>query len=153
MQAPARRAARALSAALATLVLGAVGCGSLEFEPIPTGSVDPARQAKAGEFGQKMLQAWARDEYPALGAEATADMQKSNDGDAQKKADKQLEEGIGSFKTMSFAEADRSKPPKVEVYRFKAVFDKSDKPVEVRVVLDLDGKVSGIWVKPWKDAL
>jgi hypothetical protein len=33
------------------------------------------------------------------------------------------------------------------------VFDKTADPVEVRVVFDGAHKLSGLWVKPWKDKL
>jgi hypothetical protein len=139
--------------AAAMLGLTLVGCGTLEFEPIPAAQVDQARQTKAGEFATTLLQAWGRNEYPALGGDATDDLKKAHGAEAQKEADQQLEKAIGSFKSMSFAEANRSKPPKLEIYRFKGAFDKTAEPVEVRVVLDPDGKVSGFWVKPWKDKL
>jgi hypothetical protein len=100
-----------------------------------------------------MLGAWARDEYPPLGDDATEEMRAGHDAEAQKKADKQLEADIGSFKSLAFHELQRTKPPKFDVYRFKATFDKSKDQVEVRVVYDVAGKVTGFWVKPWKDSL
>jgi hypothetical protein len=39
------------------------------------------------------------------------------------------------------------------LYRFKGTFSKGGSPAEVRVVYDTDGKLSGFWIKPWKDVL
>ena len=42
--------------------------------------------------------------------------------------------------------------PHYEIYRFKGNFD-LNADVEIRTVLDAEGKLAGFFVKPWKDSL
>lgn len=144
-------AARALTVAL--LGLASVGCNSMQFEKIPDAQVDATRKATAETFATTTLQAWSRDEYPALGDEASEEMKKGNTPEAQKAADKAMEKDLGNFKSLVFAEAFATKPARFEVHRFKGTFDKLAEQCEIRVVFDTDGKVSGFWVKPWREGI
>ncbi len=147
-----RRHHIAIGITLAAIVLSA--CGKPEFDRLPEDKVDATRKANAESLGNKILGAWAKDEYPKLGDEAAEKFRSAhNPEDAQRAADKSLEKEIGNFLSMTYAETHRTKDGKFEVYRFKGSFDKSKVPLEVRVVFDGDGKLTGFWVKPWKDGL
>jgi hypothetical protein len=129
-------------------------CNKVELDPIPAAELDAKKKASAEEMGTRILSEWAKDEYKELGSEANEEFKKAhNSVDGQRTSDKAIEKSLGSFKSMTFHEALRTKDKKAEAYRFKAVFDKTSDPVEVRVVLDPQGKLSGLWVKPWKDKL
>lgn len=131
--------------------LFAMGCSKPAFEKIPEASIDAKRKAAAEKFGNTVMTAWSKDTYPQVtAAEADEEFRKGhNDVARQKAADKTIEGAFGNFKSMSFHEALRSNPPKHEVFRFKGTFDKG--VAEVRVTVDLDGKIAGHFVVPWKD--
>ena len=58
---------------------------------------------------------------------------------------------VGTFKSMTFHEAQRTVPPKHTIYRFKGQFERGQ--AEVRVVLDHEGKLTGHFIKPWREHL
>ena len=141
--------AGALGVAIATFA-----CNKVEMEPIPAAELDANRRASAQAIGTRILTEWGKDEYKPLGDEAREEFRKAhNDVDAQRTADKQIEASLGTFQSMTFSQALRTKDKKAQVYRFKGVFDKTPDPAEVRVVFDEQGKLSGFWVKPWKDTI
>ena len=138
----------------ALVAFTALACSKVEMDPIPEAELDAKRQASAQAIGTRILTEWAKDEYKPLGDEAREEFRKAhNDVDAQRTADKQIEGALGTFQSMTFSQALRTKDKKAEVYRFKGVFDKASDPAEVRVVLDDQGRLSGFWVKPWKDTI
>lgn len=142
-----RRTGVVAAAALATL--SALGCEKTDMEKVPAAEVDQAHKAIAEQFGTKIMLAWAKNEYPTVGPEAMDEFQKGhNDVARQKAADKAIEDAFGDFKSMTFHEALRTKPPKFEVYRFKGTFVKGT--AEVRVTVNTAGKIAGHFVVPWK---
>lgn len=147
----ARRVGIILGLALAC---SSMGCGKPQLDKVAEAQVDATKKANAEAMGTKILSAWAKDEYPLLGDEAAEPFRKAHNAeDAQRAADKSIEKEIGSFLTMTYHETLRTKDGKMDVFRFKATFDKSKVASEVRVVLDAQGKLTGFWVKPWKDQL
>lgn len=153
MTRPAAFAAPWLVPLSVATALTLTGCGKPEFEKIPSDQLDPARVAAAQQFATKILDAWNKDQYPLVGDEASEEFKKGhNDVDRQKSADKSIEAALGNWKSMTLHEALRSKPPQFDVYRFEGVFERNPR-AEVRVVYDMQGKVSGFWIKPWKDTL
>lgn len=131
-----------------------LGCGKPGLDKVAEAQVDAAKKANAEALGTKILSAWAKDEYPLLGEEAAEQFRKAHNAeDAQRAADKSIEKELGSFQAMTYHETLRTKDAKMDVFRFKATFDKSKVASEVRVVIDSQGKLTGFWVKPWKDEL
>lgn len=134
--------------------LFALGCNKVEFEPIPEAEVNASHRTSAETLGKQILTEWGKDEYKPLGNEANDEFKKAhNSVDGQRTSDKSIEKAFGSFQSMALSQSLRTKDKKAEVYRFKAVFDKTTDPVEVRVVLDDQGKLSGFWIKGWKDSV
>ena len=146
------RFTQAAAALTMALLLWAPGCTGAQLEKVPDAEINQAHKAAAEQFGNKVMQAWARDEYPTVGAEAMDEFRKGhNDIDRQKAADKAIEQKFGNFKSMTLYEVKRTKPPKFEVYRFKGTFDKGT--AEVRVTTDTDGKIGGHYILVWKDEM
>ena len=42
--------------------------------------------------------------------------------------------------------------PHLLIHRFKGRYGTASSVPEVRVVLDRDGRLAGLWIKPWQDA-
>jgi hypothetical protein len=147
-----RTAAAPLAVAMAVAFAACAGCSGTKFEKIPPGEVDQARKAFAEQWGNTIMTAWEKGEYPQVGVEAVREFRAGhNQEERQKAAHKFVKGKVGAFKSMTFHEALRSKPPKGIVYRFKGDFEKGE--AEVRVVLDLEGKLIGHFVKPWRDEM
>ena len=142
----------ALVAALAVVGMS-LGCSTTSFEPVPEDKVDGPQKAAAEAFGKTTLESWAKNEYTALGDEATAEFRTAQDPAGQKAADAALEAQLGDFVAMEYFQTVKSVPAAHFVYRFKGTFSKQKDPHEVRVVYDLNGKLGGFWIKPWQDQM
>jgi hypothetical protein len=131
--------------------LGLGACGP-KFEKIPAAEVNATQRAFAEGWGNKVMTAWAKGEYPTVGDEAVREFRAAhNNVERQKNAATHIHGFVGTFKSMAFYEALRSVAPKGTIYRFKGQFENGIG--EVRVVLDADGKIMGHFIKPWRDEL
>jgi hypothetical protein len=143
----ATRLTLALAAALA---LGA--CNSTTFEKIPAGQINQAQKKFAEDWGNKIMTAWEKGQYPQVGQEATKEFRGGhNDEKRQQAVHKFVKGKVGKFQSMTFHEARRSNPPQTVVYRFKGDFEQGEP--EIRIVFDLEGKLAGHFVKPWHDEM
>lgn len=67
---------------------------------------------------------------------------------------KNLKDQFGDFESLKYAQTwVQGNNRSISVFRFKAYFDKTSTPLEVRVVLNDLKKVAGFWIKPWQDEL
>ncbi len=72
----------------------------------------------------------------------------------QKAGYRQLKDQFGDFEGLEYAETwVQGNNDSIQIFRFKSDFDKSNKKLEVRVVLDASEKIAGLWIKPWSDML
>lgn len=128
------------------------GCGS-KFDTFPESEVDLEMKADAERIGTTLLTAHREGRFEPLGDEASDIMRSSYTPDQQKKSYEHLKSVIGEFESMEYVETCVPKEgQKLYVFRFKGEFSKN-KNVEVRVVINEQGKLDGFWVKPWKDKL
>jgi hypothetical protein len=132
-----------------TSFMALAACGA-DMEKVPDAEINAAHKKVAEDFGNKIMQAWAKNEYPTVGDEAIEEFRKAhNEVERQKSADKTIEDAYGNFQSMTFSSAQRSKPPKFELYVFKGTFEKGT--AAVQVTLDTNGKIAGHFVRPWTD--
>lgn len=74
--------------------------------------------------------------------------------DVQKAVYKQLKDQFGEYKSLEYAETWIQKgSTAIKIFRFKGEFEKSNKKLEIRVVLNETDKIAGFWIKPWSDML
>jgi len=91
--------------------------------------------------------------YELSDKEATPKMKSGLDESLQKQSYQQIKSAFGEYQDLDF---DHMMKPVdgtlYEIYRFKGKFN-PDANVEVRAVLDAEGRLAGFFVKPWKDNL
>jgi hypothetical protein len=122
------------------------------YSRVPPDQVDPKRREAAETFASRYEQTRAQGSYAPLGDEATEEVRTGLTVHKQKAAQQQITEQFGEFESLEFVEAWRvNASPESTIYRFRATFTKG-RP-EIRVVHDARGKVSGFWLKPWRDSL
>jgi len=122
------------------------------FTPVPAAQIDEARKDKASRIATATLANWSRGQFAPLTDDFTAQMQASLTPEAQQMAIGNIRAMLGDLQSLAFAKAvSTPSMPGFVVYRFKGAFAKE--PGEVRVVLDQQGKVAGLWVKPWQDMM
>ena len=85
--------------------------------------------------------------------EATEKMPSSLDESLQRKSYQQLKGALGDYQDLSLYHMMKPNDgTSYEIYRFNENFKPGVK-VEIRTVLDANGKLGGFFVKPWNDNL
>ncbi len=129
-------------------------CGPT-YEQVPAAEVDQTEAAKAKALGLKILNACESGDYPTLStAEATLIMVDGLTAEKQQAACSYLKDEYGTFKDLSLGEVLRSVGDGgFRIYRYKGAFVDTEEVAEVRITLNKDGKMSGIWTMPWQASL
>ena len=61
---------------------------------------------------------------------------------------------FGAFEGLDYIETRyMDSQPHLLIHRFKGRYGAASRPPEVRVVLDRDGRLAGLWIKPWQDEM
>lgn len=135
---------------VAVLALALLGCNRAMDRVLET-NVDSVQKALAQETGMKLHERCKSGKFEPLGDEATPAMREGLTPDKQKAACESMRAMFGDFQSLTYAETWRVQG--LNVYRFKGKFSKTSDTPEIRVVLDAQSKLSGLWVKPWNDTL
>ena len=108
----------------------------------------------ATTISKKMLLAQKEGGFYALTEkEATEKMVAGLNESLQKQSYQQIKSAFGEFQDIRFNQLMKPTDGTLfEIYRFKGKFN-PDAEVEVRTVLDANGKLAGFFVKPWKETL
>lgn len=91
--------------------------------------------------------------YILTNNEATPEMVAGLSYEVQKDSYNQIKNTFGEYEDLKFysiAEVEKGKTYKI--YRFKGIFELG-LPVEVRSVVNSEGKLAGFFVKPWQNKL
>ena len=74
--------------------------------------------------------------------------------ESQKNVYLQVKNQFGDFKSLKYAETWVQVSNKsLQIFRLKGNFEKSNKNLEIRVVLNESDKIIGFFIKPWSDML
>jgi hypothetical protein len=124
-----------------------------DFKKLDEKNVDPkqkefSRKFAAGYFSKQISGGW----YQFKNDEATDEIIKFLTPEKQKEVYNQLKSTFGAFKSLEYSQTWFESNSKLVIYRFKSQFGDSNK-LEIRVVLNDKGKISGFFVKPWTENL
>lgn len=138
---------------VALLLSFAAGCQS-KFVKIEDNNINKERLGFATDLSKKILSAMKGGGfYDFSDAEASPKMKSALNESLQKQSYQQIKSAFGDYQDLTFDH--QMKPTDgtlFEIYRFRGKFNPGPE-VEVRTVLDADGKLAGFFVKPWHDAL
>ncbi len=140
-----------------TLILGAcilfcLNSCAQDFKKLNESEVDSNKVMIANNFANDFLIKLKNGSYYQFKDEATELFKNGMTDETQRSAYKQLKNLYGDFQSLDYAETwIQSGNPAIKIFRFKADFDKSNKKLEVRVVLNESDKIAGFWVIPWSD--
>ncbi|XOV93296.1 MAG: hypothetical protein ACFHWX_01030 [Bacteroidota bacterium] len=127
------------------------GCGQeAKFERVPDSEVDSARLIFATEISKKILTAQKEGGFYKLNTdEAIPKMVEVLNETTQKQSYETIKSAFGEYQGLIFEYMMKPKDGSLfEVYRFEGKFNPKAK-VEVRTVLDAEGKLAGFFVRPW----
>lgn len=125
------------------------------FERIPDARINPERLAFVSDLSDRILKAQQGGGYYPLSAqEADVAMRSGLNEAVQKQAYSQLSRSFGEYGGLIFDEllipVDGAF---YEVYRFRGQFGTNNVGVEIRAVLNAEGKLAGFYYKPWRNQL
>lgn len=101
------------------------------------------------EFATQFMNKSKSGEYYQFKDEAIDAVKNQLTKENQKAVYQQLKNMFGDYKSLAYAETWKQGP--VQIYRFKSDFEKSPGKLEVRVVLNDEKKIGGLWIMPWSD--
>ena len=128
---------------------------STGYEKVPTDAIDQTELAKAKTLALKILSGCETGDFPTLRTEeATLTVIDGLTAQRQQEACDYLQKQYGTFVDLSIGEVlQTAETADFRIYRFKGRFQETEDLAEVRVTLDKQGKMSGIWTMPWADGL
>ncbi len=128
---------------------------SFLFNKVPQSEVNPQYVEKALQIMGSLYAKWQNGEFEPVGNEFTPEMQKGLSPELQKQSFEQIRSIFGDYEGMAFVEAltARFLLPRGTIHRFKGKYSRTSEQPEIRVVFDSHGKISGLWLKPWKDEM
>ncbi|MGO9118377.1 MAG: hypothetical protein ACLQPD_12325 [Desulfomonilaceae bacterium] len=131
------------------------GAFSWLFSKIPQSEVNSGYVEKSAQLMGSLYDKWQNGTFEPVGDEFTLEMQKGLSPELQKQSFEQIRSAFGEYQGMTFVEAltARFLIPRGTVYRFKGSYSRTPAQPEIRVVFDPAGKISGLWLKPWKDEI
>jgi len=128
------------------------GCDS-QYSKLDEADVSQEQKSLAEDIAVKLMTGMKTGDYHQLGSEATRMMQRGLTPEVQEEAYESIYGQFGDFISLKYAETWKPTDGSYSViYRFIGDFE-SDKPIEIRVVMDGNNKLSGFWIKPWKKKL
>ncbi|TET81223.1 hypothetical protein E3J38_04290 [candidate division TA06 bacterium] len=143
-----------VAACLICLTALAVGGCKSPFRRLPESEVDAGMKLVAERVATKILESERDGVFEPLGDEATAAVRSGLTPEVQKESYESIKGMGGDFQSLEYAEpwvpTDGSL---LVIYRFRGRFSKSDARPEIRVVMDGEGKLAGLWLKPWKSRI
>jgi hypothetical protein len=128
---------------------------SLLFSKVPQAEVNAGFVQKAQQIMDSLYAKWKDGTFEPVGDEFTPEMRKGLSPELQKQSFEQIRSMFGDYQEMTFVEALTARffVPEGTVYRFKATYSGTSEHPEIRMVFDSDGKISGLWLKPWSDEM
>ncbi len=125
------------------------------YEKILESEINEQRLSFVAELSDRILTAQQGGGYYQLSEqEADVAMRNGLTESVQKQAYSQLNRSFGEYKGLIFDELlIPIEGTAYEIYRFRAQFGSSATGVEIRAVLNPEGKLSGFYYKPWRERL
>lgn len=139
---------------LSILLIFCLNSCSQDFKKVSDSEVDKQNLQIAQEFATSYLSKLKNGEFYQFRNEAIDALKNQLTEENQKAVYKKLKDQFGDFQSLEYSETwIQSNDNSMQIFRFKSDFEKSNKKLEVRVVLDSSQKIAGFWIKPWSDIL
>ena len=149
---------QAIAVFIATIALGEVATGAggrLLPGTAASAPVQSEQHHLAAQLATQILQAHEQGRFEALEPEdATEKFRRAFTAEVQRHSHQNIRQLFGAFEGLDFVET-RSieNQPHLLVHRFRGRYGAASQAPEVRVVLDQDGKLTGLWIKPWQEQM
>ena len=142
---------RTMLAIALVLLVSLAGC-SKRFVKLSENEVNQADKAQATEVGNTLLHKLQASQFYPLGEEVSPKMRQTFTPGEQAAAWAAIVQRYGEFQHMVYAQTWGSRDGRdTRIYRFRGTFGKGQP--EVRVVINAQGQLDGLWIKDWKEGV
>jgi hypothetical protein len=145
----------AIYSAILIFVITSVSCQSqTDFVKVDKSKVDKEEFELVKNLTDKIITAQKNGGYYNLTEnEATVQMIEGLNESVQKESYGKIKNMFGDYEDLNFESLMESTDGnKYRIYRFKGNFE-TNSDVEVRAVLNKEGKLAGFYIRPWKEKL
>ena len=127
----------------------------IAYEQVPEAQIDRQRLAFVTSLSDRILSAQQGGGFYQLSEqEADVAMRTGLSEAVQKQAYSQLSRSFGDYHGLIFDELQMpTEGTPYEIYRFRGQFGANGTGVEIRSVLNPEGKLAGFYYKPWQNRL
>lgn len=144
--------------ALSEVATGATGQflqGAIANRTVASVPVQSDQRQLAAQLATRILEGHEQGRFEALGPEeATEGFRHGFTAEAQRQNHQTIRQLFGAFEGLDYIETRfMDSQPHLLIHRFKGRYGAASNVPEVRVVLDRDGKLAGLWIKPWQEQM
>lgn len=134
---------------------GAFAPRTVATQPVVSVPVESDQRHLAAHLATRILQGHEEGRFEALGPEEAAeDFRRGFTAEAQRQSHQTIRQLFGVFEGLDYVETrSMEDQPHLLIHRFKGRYGAASLPLEVRVVLDREDKLAGLWIKPWEDEM
>ena len=154
---------RAIAVLVVAIALGEVATGALGqslqgtfvSQPVVSVSVQSDQRHLAEQLATRILQGHEQGRFEALKPEeAIEDFRTGFTAEVQRHNHQTIRQLFGAFEGLEYVETrSMDSQPHLLIHRFKGRYGTASSVPEVRVVLDRDGRLAGLWIKPWQEQM
>ena len=136
------------------LLIPAVNTACQDLQKLTPEEVQQERTEFTEEFAVSYFEAVKKGESYQFTDNAIDEIKKQLTPENQKAAYNQIKANFGDYESLEYAETWGIKTnPGIHIIRFKSLFSQTNQSLEIRVVLNEEGKIAGFWIAPWSDTL
>ena len=125
-----------------------------EFKKLPENKTDKSKIESVTEIAISYFTALKNGKAYDFENNAEKDFKEKMTPNFQKETYRQIKNIVGNFESLKYSgtwvEKDNTN---LQIIRLKGKFEKHIKPLEIRIVVNNSNKITGLWVKPWKNNL
>ena len=118
-------------------------------------SVQSDQHHLAAQLATRILQGHERGRFEILSAEEATEVFRTGfTAEVQRQNHQTIRLMFGAFEGLDYIETRyMDSQPHLLIHRFRGRYTAASRPPEVRVVLDGDGMLAGLWIKPWQEEM
>jgi len=123
-----------------------------EAQKLPLDEVDQQQQNLVLKLADETLSRWNKEDFSEFSSDiSTPEFKKQFSTSVQKNAWQQISGMFGQYKAVKLEQVYELGNQQLKIYRLKGSFDKGNP--EVRMVLNQNDQLAGMFIKPWQDNL
>ena len=154
---------RAIAVFIAAIALGEVTAGearrllpgTVAPQAVVSTPVESDQHLLAAQLATRILQGHEQGRFEVLGPEeATESFRNGFTAEVQRQSHQAIRQRYGAFEGLDYVETlSLAAQPNLLVHRFRGRYGAESRAPEVRVILDRDGKLAGLWIKSWLEEM